>query len=461
MQAVLLVNIGNRDLLLEGQEIRPARTKGKEILDDFATYRANLSLPILSPVIQAIQAENPRVQIDLVLFCTDQERVQEKFRENDTLYFGGCIREFLKGQKPVSKVFVRTIPSNPTLYDSMFSFFEEQLVRRKSIFQTYEKVFVSLAGGIPACNMALCFQAVRAFEERCVPLYPVEGRDQPVPLQIGKQLLESSKREIIRQQLRDYEYAVAASLLDSLGMNVQATLARLVLYRLNFDFEKAQEMAAKLVALDLGTVRSYALSVESEIRSLRDKHLRHLILELYHNAAVKFQKGEYLDFLGRLFRFQEAVLRYCLETSELALTTDIDPDGLRFTVFQASVRKHPSLVTYLEEQIYNGERLNWQEPYIPCLMAILRFLAEKGPEEKRESRTRLLARLQEIQELTPLRNKSPLGHGFEGASLEKIHKEVPGFSPERLKEVLQELGLNGEAGSPYDRLNALILEELS
>lgn len=461
---LLLANIGNRDVFLSGQEIRPARTKGKEILDNFTTHRQEVSLPILDPVMRYIQAEHPTAQLDLMLFCTNQEDADEKYKGNDTLHLGECIKKLLSGQQPVGKVTVREIQANPNLADSMFHYFSDQLSRMRKHSEEYEKIFVALAGGIPACNMALCLQAVRFFEERSVPLYPLEGSGQPVPLQIGQQLLDSAKRETIRRQLENDEYAVAVVLLDSLGLTLYANLARMALYRLNFDFQRAKTLAARLVAQDLGEVRSYGRQVEGELKNLLEKDLSRLILELYHNASIKFRKGEYLDFLGRLFRFQEAVLRYLVETSELALQTDIDSDKHNFAAFQASVRGHPDLVTYLEQQTYGTDKLDWDKPYVPCLTAILGYLAEQGTEEKRGQRADILSRLREIERLMPLRHRSPLGHGFEGVSLEKIHEQVAGFSPERLRDITRAIGLAVDVdkeGNPYDKVKALIEKALA
>jgi hypothetical protein len=177
--------------------------------------------------------------------------------------------------------------------------------------------------------------------------------------------------------------------------------------------------------------------------------------ELYWNATIKFHQEEYLDFLDRLFRLQEAVLRDCLETSELNLTTDIDADNRGFKRFQASVQRYPELMAYLETQRYNGVRLEWQEPYTPCLMAILRYLVENGRDDAPPQRQSLLTILEEIDHLSPLRNKSPLGHGFDGVSLEKIHERVSGFSPVRLTPILQYSELYTDAPNPYDRLNTI------
>jgi hypothetical protein len=300
---VLLANIGNRDVMLAGQEIRPTRARGKEILDHFAEHQQNLTFPILGPVIRSIQASNPEAQLDLVLFCTNQEDAEERFKANDTLYFAECIKKLLSGRKPVGRVTIQEIAANPNLAGSMFPYFSEQLLRMQSRFGEYEKVFVALAGGIPACNMALCLQTVRFFEERCVPLYPIEGNEEPVALQIGSQLLASSKRDIVCQQLNNYEYALPLPLLDNLGLNLCADLARLALYRLNFDFQRARALARDLVNKDVGEVRRYGLQVARELQELSEKNLSRLILELYHNAAIKFQKKEYLDFIRPVVPF--------------------------------------------------------------------------------------------------------------------------------------------------------------
>jgi hypothetical protein len=162
-----------------------------------------------------------------------------------------------------------------------------------------------------------------------------------------------------------------------------------------------------------------------------------------------------------LFRFQEAVLRYLLENSELALKTDIDKDGRHFTLFQASVHQHPDLVEFLERQTYSKEKLDWDKPYVPCLMAILSYLVAKGEQEKRAQRADVFTQLRDIERLMLLRHKSPLGHGFEGVSLEAIYEKVHGFSPERLRSIIRLIGLVGDEDGPYDRVNTLIIRALA
>jgi hypothetical protein len=94
-------------------------------------------------------------------------------------------------------------------------------------------------------------------------------------------------------------------------------------------------------------------------------------------------------------------------------------------------------------------------------MATLGYLAERGEQEKRSQRADVLTRLREIEQLMPLRHKSPLGHGFEGVFREAIHEKVAGFSPERLQDVIRDIGLLGNEGNPYDRVNALIVKTLA
>ena len=139
---LLLANVGNRDLMLAGERIEPARMRGKEIADNFEKHRQDLTIPILQPVIDFVQAEVPKAQLDLQLFCTDQE--DENHRKNDTLYFGECIKKLLSGRQPVGKVNLREIKANPNLVDSMFRYFADQLSSLRSRADEYEKVFIAL-----------------------------------------------------------------------------------------------------------------------------------------------------------------------------------------------------------------------------------------------------------------------------------------------------------------------------
>lgn len=323
IKILLIANIGSRDLQLEGEAIKPARIEGERMNENFKSVSEKLSTPILSPIINYLKDNNPDSDIELLLFSTNQEDAAEHYRSNDTLYFAKCIQQLYRGKKPITKVAIKEIDANPNLYDSMFEYFGKFLSGKKSMFDDhFDEIYVSLAGGIPACNMALCFHSISIFQQKCVPVYSLEGSGIVVPLQIGKQLIKNSKIALVLKQIENFEYSVASSLLRDLNQEDIASVAEITRHRLNFNFDLARSQSGKLIAKVSGKIRNLLIVFTSEFQELLDHDLKSLILELYFNAEIKWKKGEYLDFLGRLFRFQEAVLRYIVETNLEIVTED-------------------------------------------------------------------------------------------------------------------------------------------
>jgi len=455
MKACIMANIGNRDLICDGKEISPARSEGKKISNNLAVSMSNLTMPIISPVVNWIVKNYPDAELDLVLFCTKQQ--DEKHRARDTVYFAECISKMLSGQKPFRKVFKVEIRSNPNLYDDMFELFQKEISKRSKNLSEYDQIFISLAGGIPACNMALCFHSISFFQEKAVPVYPLEGKNAAVPLQIGEQLINNFKKSSIVDYLKQYDYAAVIPMLEGLGMIDYGRLVEAALARLSFNFDQAINLLDGIINRQRGEIRDFALSVKADLERLSMGELNLLILELLHNSRIKFIRGEYIDFLGRVHRFAEAVLRYIVEDkSILGIHTDIDPDGSNFKQFNESMSQVPGLVGFLRLKKYGSEPLNYKQPYIPTLLAILEFIKIK---ERSSDLPFLYERISLLDNLSSLRNRSPLAHGFEGVSLEKIIEKIPGFSFEYLVEIVKKLNI-ADTDDPFEKVSEFVLKKL-
>ena len=456
MKACILANVGNRDLMFEAGEIHPARIRGEEIFKDIESHKNNLSMPLISPVVEWIRKNHPETQLDLMLFCTNQK--DEKHRARDTVYFAECIKKLLSGQTPFQKVSKVEITSNPNLYDDMFEFFQTELSQRcEKMNSAYEKLFISLAGGIPACNMALCFHAIGFFQEKAVPVYPLEGRNEAVPLQIGEQIINNFRKSSLRDYLKHYDYAAVIPLLEGLGMDDCARLVQSALARLSFNFDDAIAILDDVINRKRGDTRNFALSIKSDLERLSRKELKFLILELLHNARIKLACGEYIDFLGRVHRFSEAALRYIVENKDiLGIHTDIDTNGRSFTQFNKSISQEPDLVAFLKSKQYGSEPLNYKQPYIPTLLAILEFAKQK---DHAFDLTFLHERISLLDNLSSLRNRSPLGHGFEGVSLEKIEEKINGFCIQYLFDIVKKLGI-ANIIDPYEQVHEFVQKRL-
>ncbi len=111
-------------------------------------------------------------------------------------------------------------------------------------------------------------------------------------------------RNIIQQQLTDYNYSGALATIENSGLNDELVTA-LLSYghrRLCFDFDRAQNAIGKYKKI----LPDYLFA---EIAELRQKNLAALLRELYFGADIKIKNQNYSDFLTIVSQFQENFLR--------------------------------------------------------------------------------------------------------------------------------------------------------
>lgn len=130
-------------------------------------------------------------------------------------------------------------------------------------------------------------------------------------------------RNIIQQQLIDYNYSGALATIKDSGLNNESVTA-LLNYghrRLCFDFDRAQDTT--------GTYKKILPDyLFTEIAELRQKNLTALLKELYFIAHIKIKNQSYSDFLTIVSQFQENLLRVLMEDIGLKLPIeyrDIEP----------------------------------------------------------------------------------------------------------------------------------------
>ena len=439
MTVLVLCNVGARDVMDKGQELRPARAQGQRLLDLYPAGAEDLSFPIIEPCLRYIAAMHPanREQpagIDrLVLFGTDQP--DPAYRPSDTLYFARLAAQCLP-QRPGSAVrqadacLVQGI--NPALYDEAFEQFDRLLAPLPN--DGIEACYVILCGGIPACNTALLLQGVRHYGERLRVVYAPQG-GEPQELRAGLQVTNAFREAAAIEHLERLDFANALPRLRRL--EADPGLLDLVTYaaqRLAFDFPSAQ--ASMLHALRDGNraVREYIeFGPRHELRLLLTDskgpvRLGALLQELYWNAAITFDHCRYADFLGRVYRFQEAVLRWLVERV-FGLRTDLQPalrkaNQLRWN---EAIQANPRLLDFLRAQTVDGRPLDWQNINRPTYKAMLRYAtsAKTGldandrpllAEGERARYQALLERVNALDRLVDLRHRTIIGHDFQGVS---------------------------------------------
>jgi hypothetical protein len=503
MTVIALCNVGLRDVTYQGQAIRPARAEGEKLLaawddEESNPVAAELAFPIIEPSLRyivrqqqmkstrrkgkALQKKDQPIIHRLILYGTDQDMAQPQHRANDTLYFAELaarrLPQVMGPQRLGQAEAVRLQGINPSLYDETFERFGALLAAWKD--DPALICYVILGGGVPAANTALLLQGVRYFGDRLRVVYtPMGGASQE--LRVGMQVARAFDEAAAVEHLQRLDFANARPLLNSLSIGAGGLhLADYAAARLNFNFAMAQSrlhaalrdsehVTRRFIHEQMSLLDLDALLAKEEETLTQDRLLA-LLRELYWNAQITYDHGRYADFLGRIYRFQEAVLRYLVE-SIFHLPTDLAP-AVRvqtLTAWRAGIEANPHLLAFLNQAQHEGQPLNWLVLNRPTYRVLLRYALAEGahdpplgldaagvpliPPKDRKRFKALMDRINGLDRLIDLRHRTIIGHGFKGVSEEMLRDN---FSPDkrgeeppdRLKTILNMLKVDMRA-NPY------------
>jgi hypothetical protein len=487
MSILVLANIGNSDLTVDGQPLRRPRSEGEAAWRQRDNHR--FAMPIIEPCMTWILNHHQHQRIDrVVLFYTDQpdtpetrkpDRYGVPLRDKDTVWCAQIIDHLLRerfgdqiGQ--VERQIIARIDGasiNPSMYDEAFDAYAELVARL--IDPQAETCYVLMTGGIPACNSALQLQAISAFGARCRVLYQPEG-GIPYELRIGDQILKTFRRATAIEALERLDFATALGIVRQLGNDALIALVEHAHYRECFDFERAQEALNRAVRQASGDLRPFLAGLQSDLeRLIRNPDMESLLRELVANATITFRNGRYADFLGRIFRFQEAALRLIVETY-LQVPTDMSKEAkaTNLPLYQQRINDDPGLKAWLDGRTIDGTPLRYDTPNIPAMQAMLEYIIDEKSvrpdgrayltKDVRGKLTGVKKRLDRISALSQLRNQSIIAHGFTGVSRERL-AETCGGNPDSLvddlKKIVELLNLNS-GNSPFDQISWRAVEHI-
>jgi hypothetical protein len=484
MSTLILVNIGNSDLRADGKRIDRPRPDGQRLFEEYSDH--TFALPIVEPCIREILRHAK--QIDrLILYITDQpdtaetralDRYGVALRDKDTIWAGKIAARIL-GERYADQIAMIDIVAierangsaiNPSMYDEAFDAYGE-LVGRS--YTTGADCYVLMAGGIPACNTALQLQAISAYAGRCHTMYQPEG-SVPYELRVGTQVLATFQRATAISALEQRHFAAALTLLDGIAHPALIELVRYAHLRECFDFERAQQALEVALRAASGELRQFIQSLRGDLDNLMAREdIAALIHELVANAEIAYRNGRYADFLGRIFRFQEATLRAIIET-KLGLPTDMskEKEPINGPAFRAGIAANPALQALLDATKLGDKPLRYDTPNIPTLQALLKYLVAPDSKNadgtayfakgKRERYEQAKKRLDKITGLSQLRNQSVIAHGFAGVSRELLATQY-GSDPDGLvadlKDIMRFIDLPVPP-SPFDTITDTVIAHL-
>ena len=433
MGAILICAIGNRDVIVSDQDRLPAELRGEQagarlrgayLLEHYGEFQNTIQLPILSKALNYLRRRHQQLE-KIILVVSDQpDGTPDSYRNKDTIEFGNIIKEYLpqhpEWSQMVTKrnIWIKPVKANPADFDEMHSFFQQELVRVKDALGEDHSYYLALSGGTPAMAAMLLFVGSDVFGKTYIPLYISDTRETPLPLEASRQIYQQSMRTSVSTAIKSYSYTTAITLLrsnmdDSVAIvdshTAQQLIAGLLTYahqRLAFDFEAAYATLANLVGLTRYPYRAQIEQLLDEMVTLSDEWK---LREVYFGADIKYRMGEYADFLARVWRFHEGILRF-LAQSLGAHFTDQSGKKLDVTWIRSVAGLQEWFANYVLPEGGTGILYEDRDVSRVTLVALVEFLARQQGAEAR------VAPVSQIERLASLRNQSFIAHNFKGVS---------------------------------------------
>jgi DNA-binding protein Fis len=457
MAGILIFNIGNSDVQVkEDFELQPgsllrkgpierkkARETGEKLLNRYMQLKnekkndmafdlllQKLEYPIFEKVIKDIDASD---LISIFLIASDQKN---DLNCQDTIFYAELIKEYFniakiqKGSKLGCNkdciIRVITTDKNPADYDDMNEFYKEKLRHLPKIdANNLSKIYICISGGTQAMNTMLLINGVNIFNYKLEVLYVLPHMTRPLYLQVGKEILKNLIKERLAFTIKSYDFHAAAELLkehqnlfeQAREFNKIYHATRYAHARVSFDFKTANDEIRQCITNSSGEDRIFFSDYQEQVQ-FEDNHddLKYF-LELYGNAKYHIDRGEYIDFLGRIFRMQEAAFYHLAQAKGVG----IEYNGNSPRINQKWLSENPALERYLENYITrNGASLCYKDRELnrTILEAILGFYAQTDG-----TLQHIMNAIKKIDKLATLRNHTPLAHGYQGASKEIIEQQ--------------------------------------
>jgi hypothetical protein len=487
MTILILCNIGNSDLIVDSARVPRPRSEGERYWQHYSEHR--FALPIIEPCLRVLLDQGQPLD-RLVCFYTDQPATAQtlapdrhgiSLRDKDTLWFAQIAERLLRDQlgdrlTRVDRVLIERGDGqaiNPSLYDEAFDAYGDLMARLYNPAVTV--CYVLMSGGIPACNIALQIQALSAFGERCRFLYQPEG-GSPYELRVGTQIQATFRRATALEALARQDFATALRNVEQLDAPAPGLLAllRYACYREAFDFDRARASLNKGISQASGAFRTFLATLQPDLTKLVDRaDSAALLREVHASAQITFRNQRYADFLGRVFRFQEAALRFVVE-DRLQLPTDMRKPLREANLqrFLQGIAANPALQGSLDTATIDGKALHYSDgPNRAVMQRMLDFLAQGGlkadgtPYLSKSEQGRfqgLKKAMGQIDKLAELRNQSIVAHGYAGVSREELDAIYGGDASgiiDEMEKVFDLVGL-GRVESPFVAIAEAATEQL-
>lgn len=435
--ALLIANIGNSDIGKNKNSFFSSKNEPVNIYEKsmdlwMSKEFGSVELLLLDPVLRKIREMFDIKQI--YLFCTEQNPPHRQ----DTRFIAHIVKSVLCSRYDFDETSINlhAISKNPADYDEMLKLYRAEV---DNIPESVDRVFVSVAGGTQQQNFSAMLESVARFKAKATMIYTPRGSEDAVEYGVGYEIYKrmiTQRVDILKEKKM---YGVAAELAEEYGIldTNEIKMLQAKGHRLLFDFESSQ-MLFNEVKDKLPEHLEEIHSAIDELEKLKSGDVCALIHELYKNMLVKWGQGAYVDFLGRLFRFEEGVYYYLIQKK---FEIDISKTS-KHAEFIDKVRSDNKLKKYLEGIWYNGGKLNFEvnRPFLYFVTSFYRkefglvtrvfnkvnYYEDKDGKNKEGDSQEPLGRM---------RNKSITAHGFKGVSHDLIDRNYKGGCKKLFKDL--------------------------
>jgi len=211
--------------------------------------------------------------------------------------------------------------------------------------------------------------------------------------------------EVIMKLIDRYDYGGALEILqeNDLEESDVAIILDSCRYAINFDFNTSRYLLNQLT--EETKKKTEMKELKKNLERLIDGDPLTIFSELAENIEFQIVNEEFIDFLGRVYRFKEAILKYMFVKKSLKKN--------RFS-FHLEIMSKRSIMKNLRKhyKIYNTNLVfglsNYFKKYHQNDYAVYEVLKILNSEK--------------MNNLIELRNGSIVGHGFVGVSVDEIYR---------------------------------------
>lgn len=210
-------------------------------------------------------------------------------------------------------------------------------------------------------------------------------------------------KNVIKKLIDRYDYGGAFQVLIEKGMdNADCTkIVNSCRCAVNFDFKNANMVLEELSA-DVEQSK-IIVQMRRELVKLEEGHIEIMFSELLENIKFQIVNEEYIDFLGRVYRFREAIYKYI------------------FVRHHYKQRKFSFHERYMQrKEILRILRKHYKIKSSSLIIGINIYISKYMKKEYKFKNAISVIDSPRMDNLIKLRNSSLVGHGFKGVSLAEI-----------------------------------------